>query len=283
MLRTPRLVINICDRIENGFIAFGLFDLTIPAAAAIMDRTFDTWSTGFIPPTTQVCTHLTHEARTASWNGTLYSFDLPHAAPQFEAKVDRFGGAVLFLEYLEAKYAARGIRRHAEAMYAKLEKAEFVPATRLEWLAHPLTGEVRQYGDTDLPGDVPFAFAGMEAVWRGVDARDLYDFTKERGGHPDALEFLAASFTNPDDIVRDVVGLDDAVVALRQSRDLRQFRKWVDEWNSKQDVRVALQDERLAVSLVPSLDKPGALEWCRRYVMSAIELEDSVDAMYSNP
>lgn len=283
MQRTPRLVINICDRVPNGFIAFGLFDLTIPAAAAIREGTFDGWSTGYIPPTTQVCMHVTHEARTAAWQGTLYSFDLQHAAGQFEAKVTRFGGPALLLEYLEAKYAARSIRRQAEALYRKIQKAEFVPAARLEWLAHPLTGEVRHNDGSDQPGDVPFAFAGLEAVWRGVDARDLYEFAKERGGSPDAQEFLSTNFGNPAGIIRDVAGLDAAVRNLRENRDLRHFRRWVDEWNAKQDVRIALQDERRVVGLLPSVDKSGALQWCRRYVRSAMELEQSVDEMYANP
>jgi hypothetical protein len=278
----PRLVINICDRLPNGFVSFGLYDMTLPAAAAIADKAFDTWSTGYIPATVRVCMHVSHEARTAAWNGRLYSYDLPHMADPFAASVARFGGHDRLLEYLETKYAARGIRRHAEAIMAEIESAEFVQGSKLKLIAHPITGEVKSSSDPVENGDIPFAFAGIEAIWKGVDARELFDFTRDRGGVPDAMEYLAANFSRPDDAVSDLEGLDAAVHALRHSRDPGLFRQWISEWNSKQDVRMRFKDERRAVGLGAMRGKDDALHWCRQYLASAIDLEGSVDALYSN-
>lgn len=276
----PRLVINICDRVPNGFIGFGLYDMTMPAAFAIRDGVFDTWGTGYIPPTARVCMHISHDARLAAWRGSLYSYDLQHMCQPFAASTERFGGAWRLIEYLDARYAARSIRRHAESLMSDLERAEFVPSGRLDLLAHPLTGEVSA-SDKAPPGDVPFAFAAIEAVWKGVDPRDLYEFALDRGGIPDAMEFLAASFTRPDDAVADIEGLDDAVHALRHSRDTRLFRKWIAEWNAKQDVRIRLRDERTAVGF--DITRDEALEWCRLYLSSALDLEQSIDEHFMNP
>ncbi|NTF17585.1 hypothetical protein G6L37_04180 [Agrobacterium rubi] len=276
----PRLVINICDRVPKGFIAFGLYDMTMPAAFAIRDGVFDSWSTGYIPPTGRVCMHIAHEARLAAWKGSLYSYDLQHMCAPFASSVERFGGAERLIDYLEARYAARSIRRHAESLMTDIEKAEFVSSGRLDWLAHPLTGEVSKAGQAEADG-IPFAFAGMEAVWKGVDPRDLYEFALDRQGVPDAMEFLAASFSRPDEAVVDIEGLDDAVHGLRHSRDTRLFRKWINEWNAKQDVRMKFRDERKAVGF--DISKDDAVAWCRHYLASAVDLERSVDALFMNP
>lgn len=276
----PRLVINICDRVPNGFIAFGLYDLTMPAAFAIRDEMFDTWGTGYIPPTARVCMHVAHDARLAAWRGSLYSYDLAHMSGPFLASVERFGGAERLIDYLESRYAARSIRRHAESLMSDIQKAEFVTSGRLDLLAHPLTGEVTP-PETASSCDIPFAFAGMEAVWKGVDPRDLYEFSLDRDGVPDAMEFLSASFSRPDDAVADIEELDDAVHALRHTRDTRLFKKWIAEWNAKQDVRIRLRDERKAVGFDISRDE--AVEWCRSYLASAVDLERSLDEHFMNP
>lgn len=278
----PRLVINICDRLPNGFVSFGLYDMTLPAAVAIGDKSFDTWSTGYIPATVRVCMHVSHEARTAAWNGRLYSYDLPHMADPFAASVERFGGHERLLEYLETKYAARGIRRHAEAIMAQIESAEFVQGSKLKLVAHPITGEVKSSTDAVENGDIPFAFAGIEAIWKGVDARELFDFTRDRGGVPDAMDYLAASFSRPDEAVSDLEELDAAIHAFHHSKNPALFKKWISEWNSKQDVRMLFKDERRAVGLGDMADKDDALDWCRQYLASAIDLERSIDILYSN-
>ncbi len=279
----PRLVVNLCDRLPNGFISFGTYDMTMPAALSMAEGPFDGWISGYIPASTHVCMHVSHDARVAAWNGTLYSFDLQHMADPFLRAVGRFGGHARLIEYLEAKYSARGVRRHAEALVSQIEGAEFVPASRIQWLAHPITGEVHAPGQVHPEGDVPFAFAGIEAVWRGVDPRDLFDFTKDRGGVPDAMEFLAASFSRPDEIVENIEDLDTAVHALRHGKDSRQFQKCIAEWNAKQDVRVKLKDERRAVGLGSRVNKQEALAWCRQYLDSAIDLEKAIDEHFTNP
>jgi hypothetical protein len=279
----PRLVLNLCDRMQNGFIAFGNYDMTMPAAAAIGDGSFDAWRMGYIPATTAVCTHVRHEARVAAWNGTLYSYDLEHMAEPFVRAVSRFGGHERLVEYLDAKYSARSIRRHAESLMSQIEGAEFVSSSRIQWLAHPLTGEVNPRGQIDVEGDAPFAFAGLEAVWKGVDARDLFDFTKERGGDPDAMEYLAASFSRPGEVVEDIGDLDDAVHALWHSHDAPLFRKLIAEWNAKQHVRMKFKDERRAVGIGSIADKRDALEWCRKYLDSAVDLERHIDEHFTNP
>lgn len=279
----PRLVINLCDRLPNGFISFGTYDMTMPAALSMAEGPFDGWISGYIPASTHVCMHVAHEARVAAWAGTLYSFDLQHMADPFLRAVGRFGGHARLIEYLEAKYSARGVRRHAEALVAQIESAEFVPESKIQWLAHPITGEVHAPGQVHSEGDVPFAFAGIEAVWRGVDPRDLFDFTKDRGGVPDAMEFLAASFSRPDEIVENIEDLDNAMYALRHGHDTRQFQKCIAEWNAKQDVRVKLKDERRAVGLGSTVNKQEALAWCRQYLDSAIDLEKAIDEHFTNP
>jgi hypothetical protein len=283
MHKFPRLVINLCERLPNGFISFGTYDMTMPAALSMAEGSFDVWSSGYIPASTHVCTHVTHEARVAAWNGTLYSYDLQHMAEPFVRSVGRFGGHERLMEYLDAKYSARGIRRHAESLMAQIEGAEFVPSTRIQWLAHPLTGEVQPPGHVESEGDAPFAFAGIEAVWRGVDPQDLFEFTKDRDGIPDAMEYLAASFSRPGDIVEDIDELNDAVNALQHGHDVRLFNRWIAEWNAKQNVRMKFKDERRAVGLGSMTDKQEALEWCRQYLASAIDLERAVDEHFTNP
>ncbi|MNU87241.1 hypothetical protein D3C71_770220 [compost metagenome] len=279
----PRLVINLCDRLPNGFISFGTYDMTMPAALTMAEGPFDGWISGYIPASTHVCMHVDHDARVAAWNGTLYSFDLPHMADPFLKSAARFGGPARLIEYLEAKYSARGVRRHAESLVAQIEGAEFVPASRIRWLAHPITGEVHPPGEAHREGDVPFAFAGLEAVWRGVDPRELYDFTRDRGGVPDAMEYLAASFSRPGEIIENIEELDDAMHALRHSQDARQFHRWIAEWNAKQNVRMKLKDERRAVGFGSMVDKQEALVWCRQYLDSAMDLEKAVDEHFTNP
>jgi len=280
MNSTPRLVINLCDRLPNGFIAFGVFDMTRPGAFAIRDGAFDAWFTGTIPPTLSVCMEVPHEVRLAAWRGNLYSYDLQHMAEPFVASVNRFGGSERLIEYLEARSAAQNVRRHAEALMSDIERAEFVPASRLDLLAHPLTGEVMKPEHAETDG-VPFAFAGLEAVWRGVDPRQLFDFVRDRNGEPDAGEFLSANFSRPEEVVADIDGLDAAAHALRYSRDPHLFRKWVSDWNSQQDVRMRLRDERKAVGI--GGDRQDAIDWCRQYLETAVELERSVEELYSNP
>lgn len=279
----PRLVINLCDRLPNGFISFGTYDMTMPAALTMAEGPFDGWISGYIPASTHVCMHVAHDARVAAWNGTLFSFDLQHMADPFLRSVARFGGHARLIEYLEAKYSARGVRRHAESLVAQIEGAEFVPASRIQWLAHPITGEVQAPGQVRREGDVPFAFAGLEAVWRGVDPRELYDFTKDRGGVPDAMEYLAASFSRPGEIIENIEELDDAMHALRYSQDARLFHKWIADWNAKQNVRMKLKDERRAVGFGSLVDKQEALVWCRQYLDSAMDLEKAVDEHFTNP
>lgn len=255
--------------------------MTWPAAAAIASGTFDSWRSGYIPASADVCMHVCHEARVAAWNDRLFSFDLHHMVDPFLGVVHRFGGHERLLEYLEVKYSARRIRRHAESLMMQIEDAEFVPSSRIQWLAHPITGEVAPPGKVDR-GDVPFAFAGIEAMWRGVDASELSDYAKDCNGDPDVMEYLAASFSAPDALLNNIEELDAAVHALLRTDDRSFFQKWVREWNSKQDVRMTFKDERRAIGLGGLTDKREALNWCRRYLDSAIELESAIDESYSS-
>ena len=283
MKNIPWLIIGLCERLENGFVSLGQFDMTLPAAHAVRDGDFPQWCTGFIPPGPMVNVHLSHPARMAAWAGRLYSYDLLHLSESFPARVGRFGGPERLIGYLEAKYAARGVRLHAETLLAQVGEADFVPTREVAALAHPVTGELIRVSDGFVPGEAPFAFAGREVQWPGVDARDLVEYTKECGSEPDAAGYLATSFPGPVDLLYDVEGLDVAIHALRYYRDAARFRKWVGEWNRRNSFSVLQSDGTRAVSVSEGRGREFAMAWCRDYLASAISLENSVDELYSNP
>jgi hypothetical protein len=278
MHRIPKLQINLCERLPNGFRAFGVFDMTGAAAVAIDDDEFDDWESGYVPPTTPVCLAVSHEARTAAMDGLLFSYDLKHAHAPFLASVVRFGGAERLIEYLAVRDSARSVRKQAERLLERVKGAEFVDRAASSSLAHPLTGEVGRVGD-----GIPFAFVGMEAVWRGVDPRELLQYAAANGGEPDAYGLLTSFFASPEDTVDAIDELDDAVQALRFGAEGPEFKRWVDDWNAKQAVRIAVSDDSRVVGLHPDLDKKAALAWCVSHLEKAKRLESSIDGLYVNP
>jgi hypothetical protein len=278
MQRIPKLQINLCERLQNGFRAFGVFDLTAAAAVAIDDHEFDDWESGYIPASTPVCLVVSHEARTAAMEGLLFSYDLKHVHGPFLASVGRFGGASRLIEYLAVRDSARSVTRQAERLLERVREAEFVDRAAARSIAHPLTEEVGLAGD-----GIPFAFVGMEAVWRGVDPRELLQYTAANGGEPDAYGLLASFFAAPEDAVGAIDELDDAVHAFRLGADGPEFKRWVSDWNAKQAVRIAVSDDRRAVGLRPDLDKNAALAWCVSHLEKARQLESSIDGLYVHP
>lgn len=275
MHRTPRLQINLCERLPNGFRAFGVHDLTLAAAIAIEDGGFDEWAGGYVPATTPVCLAVEHEIRKAAMDGVLFSYDLRHAHEPFGAQVERFGGAARLVEYLSVRHAASEVTRQAESLFERVRAADFVDGPGSRMLAHPLTDEVGEAGD-----GIPFAFVGMEAVWRGIDPSELLQYARSNG-EPDAYGLLSSFFREPDAALSDIHELDDAVQALRFGAEGPEFRRWVADWNAKQDVRIAVSDARRAVGLRPNLDKKAALAWCASHIEKARNLESSVDRLYS--
>lgn len=278
MHRIPKLQINLCERLRNGFRAFGVFDLTKAAAVAIEDGSFETWEAGYVPGTNAVCFSVSHEARTAAMKGLLYSYDLRHACSPFASSVERFGGSSRLIEYLDVRDAARGVTLDAERLLERVRETEFVDPSQARFLIHPLTGEK----GPEASDGIPFAFAGVEAVWRGVNPRELLQYADANGGEPDAYGLLSSFFVEPADAVFSIDELDDAVQALRFGADGPQFDRWVADWNAKQAVRIAFSDDRRAVGLRPDLDKAAAVAWCHAYLEKAKRLESSVDRLYAD-
>lgn len=276
MYEIPRLTINICERFPNGFRAFGSFDMTSAAAEAIDEDKFHLWRGGYIPATTAVCLAVTHEARTAAMERKLFSYDLRHVYDPFLSSVERFGGAERLMEYLDVRSSARLVSVEAESLLERVKRAEFIKGSTSRNLAHPLTDEVGAAGD-----GIPFAFVGREAVWRGVSPGDLLDYAKANDGDPDAYGLLASFFKAPEDAVGSIDELDDAVHALRLGAGGEEFKKWVEDWNARQAVRITFSDDSHAVGLRPDLDKAAAVAWCVAHLEKARMLESSVEELYA--
>lgn len=280
MTMPPKLVIDLCERVPNGFRKFGLYDMTAPAALSIMEGGFDAWRSGPIPATASVCRHIDHEARLAVWGGRLFSWDLPYQAEPFEKAVIRFGGAERLLEYLVAKQEARAIRQHAEALLDDVETTRFVNPGRLDLVSHPLTGEISDQGDLSH-GSVPFAFGTVEEPWSGVDPDELHDFVFESGADLPASRFPSDGLPYPSPIVADLHELDMAIDILRKGGSYSSYRRAVMAWNAKYEGHVAANDARFAVSFRGN--REDAIKWCRSYLRSAEDLEQSLEELYANP
>jgi hypothetical protein len=267
-----RLVLNLERRDDAALVPFGMWDLTIPALFSIEDGSIKHWLAAGIPSSAQLSLSVPHAIRRASWDRCLYYCDPPSVIESFIEYTKRFASIEDLIHRTEILTSTQRIRSVAEMLFEQVKCAKSV-ATEAEEVTHPLTGEVLE---RELKEDcVPFHFATMRRYWKGVDAKEFYDFTMAFG-KPDADAFLSAMFSGTQDRFTGIERLNDAILTLAKTRDIALFKEIINKWNEEQNLILDFGDYSRLVTDDGFNGHKAALEWCSDFVRSALQLEDEV-------
>lgn len=273
-----RLVMNLESRCDGEVTSLGVWDLTVPALFSIEDGTIALWLEGRIPASAQLSLSVPHLVRRAAWDNSLFYREPPQHVHRFIDYTKSFASIDDLIQRTETLISAQRIRVYAENLLEQVRGSRPVAPDRSN-VFHPLTGEI--IPSSDYLDAVPFKFATMKRHWKGVDAKELYDFTLAFG-KPDANAFLAAMFSGSKDRFNDVGKLDDAILTLARTRDVELFKDIVLKWNHDQRLILNFGDHSRLVTEDGIDGYRAALEWCDDFVRLALQLEDSVkDFLFS--
>ncbi len=272
MPHSRRLVLTLERRDNAGVASLGIWDLTIPALFSIEEGSISRWMDGRIPSSAHLSLSVPHSIRRASWDEVLHYNDPPLLVAQFIEHTKRFPSIEDLIRRTEILMSAQRIRVIAETLLDQVQRAKPV-APFGSSVAHPLTGELMSRHQTE--GSVPFHFATMKRHWKGVDPKELYDFTMEFG-KPDADAFLSAIFSGVKDRFSDTERLNEAILTLARTRDVKLFKEIVKKWNDEQYLVLDFGDHSRLITNDGINGHQAALEWCHDFVRSALQLEDEV-------
>jgi hypothetical protein len=270
--QSRRLVLNLERRDDVASAAFGMWDLTIPALFSIEDGSIKHWMASCIPSSAQLSISVPHAIRRASWDRRLYYCDPPSVIESFIEYTKRFASIEDLIRRTEILTSTQRIRSVAEMLFEQVKCARPV-ATEAEEVTHPLTGEVLERALKE--DSVPFHFATMRRHWKGVDAKEFYDFTMAFG-KPDADAFLSAMFSGTQARFTGIERLNDAILTLAKTRDIALFKEIINKWNEEQNLILDFGDYSRLVTEDGFNGHQAALEWCSDFVRSALQLEDEV-------
>jgi hypothetical protein len=272
MSHPRRLALNLEHRDGVTLNSLGMWDLTIPALFSIEDGTIQGWMSGAIPSSAQLSLSVPHAIRRASWDHQLFYCDPPSAIENFVEYTKKFSSIDDLIRRTEILTSTKRIRSVAETLLEHVRNAKpALPDT--DEITHPLTGELM--ASSEIKDAAPFHFATMKRHWKGVDAKELYDFTMAYG-KPDADAFLSAMFSGPQDRFTGIDTLNDAILTLAKTRDIGLFKEIIKKWNQEQNLVLDFGDYSRLITEDGFNGHKAALEWCSDFVRSALQLEDEV-------
>lgn len=279
MPHSRRLVLHLERRDESGTYPLGFWDLTIPALHSIEDGTISDWLAGRVPSSWQLSLSVPHEVRRASWDNCLFYIDPPVLVQRYIDHTKKFPSIDELIRRVEVLISAQRIRAYAEALHEQVRHASPEAPDHRD-VTHPITGElIVSNGDGDI---APFHFATMQRRWKGVDPKELFDFTRAFG-KPDADAFLSTMLSGAKEKLTNIEQLNDAILTLAHTKDVDHFKEIVQKWNGEQRLILDFGDHSRLITPDGFDGHRAALQWCKDFVRSALQLEDSVKDFLFKP